>query len=399
MGSRENPMEITAVVRLEGELSHAEVLSLVDARLQGFPRLRSRIAPHFSGLHWVEAARFDPAVHVRPARCPPPREGSHEVALAELVSSLASQRLDERAPLWVLHVVDGVPGSTTLVARFHHVVADGLALLQVLHALCDEGAAGARLLPPPASVAEAQRSELEGARRLAQLITSWPDPPTALRTPPSPHKRLAWSSPLPLGELRAIARRHGVRTHEVVLGLCTGAIHRVMGRVDESLVVRAMVPISLRRRDDQDLGNHFASVFLPLPLGLRDPRERLLTVAGATRDARAHFGKGTGVRLLGLVGGIGARLERAAVQWLSARASLVVSNLPGPTEALHVGGHRVEALVGFAPVTASLSFGVTVVGHAGELRAGVVVGSQRGLDPWAVTRAMETELEALVALA
>lgn len=392
MGSRENPMEITAVVRLAGEISLAEVRALAATRLRAFPRLRARVVPHFSGLHWVEEADFEVARHVQAATTAP-----SERALAELVSRLASERLDDRRPLWGLHVVDGMPGSTTLVARFHHVVADGLALLQVLQALCDEGAAGERLLPPPVSVAEERRSELEGARRLARLITSRPDPSTVLRRPPSVHKRVAWSAALPLDDLRGIARRHGVRTHEVVLSLCTGAVHRAMGAVDPSLVVRAMVPISLRRRDDRDLGNHFASVFLPLPLGLRDPQARLATIAGATRDARAHFGKGTGVRLLGLVGGIGARLERAAVQWLSARASLVVSNLPGPTEPLHLGGHRVQALVGFAPVTASLSFGVTVVGHAGELRAGVVVGSADGLDPWSVTAAVDVELEALLA--
>lgn len=392
MGSEDNPMEITAVVRLEGALGQRALLGRVEERLVRIDRLRARVVPTRSGARWVEDPHFDVAGHVHAVGCPAPRD---ERALGDLVSDLASQRLDPRAPLWSLHVVDGAPGGTAIVARFHHVVADGLALLQLLYTLGDGDGASVRPPPPAASVAEERRSELAGALRLVRLVTSWPDPPSPLRAPPLPRKRVGWSAPLPLVDVRARARAHGVRTHEVVLSMVAGAVRRSMGPVSPSLVVRAMVPISLRRSDDRGLGNHFASVFLPIPIGIEDPVVRLRAIAGATADARAHLGKGTGVRLLGLVGGVGAELERAALRWLSVRASLVVSNLPGPPRPLHLLGHRVTSLVGLAPVTASLSLGVTVLGHGGALSAGVAVGNPRGLDPWAIAEALPAELAAL----
>lgn len=392
MGSLDNPMEITAVIRVDGDLGRRELLGRVEERLLRIHRLRARVVPTRSGARWVEDPHFDLAAHVHALGCPLPRD---ERALGELVSDLASQRLDPRAPLWSLHVVEGAPGGTAIVARFHHVVADGLALLQLLYTLGDDRSASFRPPPPKASVAEERRSEVAGALRLARLVTSWPDPPSPMRAPPVPRKRVGWSAPLPLADVRARARAHGVRTHEVVLSMVAGAVRRAMGPVSPSLVVRAMVPISLRRSDDRGLGNHFASVFLPIPIGVEDPGERLRIVSGATADARAHLGKGTGVRLLGLVGGVGAELERAALRWLSARASLVVSNLPGPRQTLHLLGHRVTSLVGLAPVTASLSLGVTVLGHGGSLCAGIAVGNPRGLDPWAIADALPLELGAL----
>ena len=63
--------------------------------------------------------------------------------LYDLVSDLASTPLDPARPLWQFHLVDRYAGGSAWIARIHHCYADGIALVKVLLAMTDEGAAAA----------------------------------------------------------------------------------------------------------------------------------------------------------------------------------------------------------------------------------------------------------------
>jgi hypothetical protein len=64
---------------------------------------------------------------------------SERAALQERVGVLASEPLDPRRPLWQFHLIDGYEGGSALIARVHHCIGDGIALISVMMAITDGG--------------------------------------------------------------------------------------------------------------------------------------------------------------------------------------------------------------------------------------------------------------------
>jgi diacylglycerol O-acyltransferase len=62
-----------------------------------------------------------------------------EQALQQRLGELAMQPLDARYPLWDFRLVEHYDGGSALVARIHHCIADGLALISVIQSLVDGG--------------------------------------------------------------------------------------------------------------------------------------------------------------------------------------------------------------------------------------------------------------------
>jgi len=48
-----------------------------------------------------------------------------------------STPLDTTKPLWHVHLIDGYGGGSVVLARIHHSIADGIALVRVMLSLTD----------------------------------------------------------------------------------------------------------------------------------------------------------------------------------------------------------------------------------------------------------------------
>ena len=70
-------------------------------------------------------------------------EAAAQQALQERVATLAMQPLDPDHPLWHFELIEQHDGGSALIARIHHCIADGIALISVMMSLVDGGA-----LPP-----------------------------------------------------------------------------------------------------------------------------------------------------------------------------------------------------------------------------------------------------------
>src|SRR5262245_20722570 len=124
MSTPENPMLITAVLRLGGPLRLDEFLALVDSRLFVHERLRAKIER--SGLkqtpRWCRVETV-PRPHVERVEL---GEGGD---LPALVSPLMREPFDPRLPPWRAWLVAENGGGAALVFRIHHAIADGRSLL------------------------------------------------------------------------------------------------------------------------------------------------------------------------------------------------------------------------------------------------------------------------------
>ena len=153
--------------------------------------------------------------------------------------------LDRNRPLWHIYLVDGFGDGAAMITRMHHCIADGIALAQVMLSLTDSapdaehrpgrrptpGRAGGRPHRPgqpgagwragAARLAIARRTPGRGAaspprhtapasparsaatpRPRSRLLLTPADAATAIKGDPGVSRRVAWTAPLSLHEIK-----------------------------------------------------------------------------------------------------------------------------------------------------------------------------------------------------
>ena len=395
MDTVENPMVITAVVRVEGALDAGTLLALVEDRILIHERLRSRIE-HTGLLHrtpcWREA---DTDARDQVTRVVLAPLHASEGDLTELVSDLMAQPLDPERPPWHLWLVDCGNGGSVLVFRIHHAIADGIGLLHLLFGFSDEGEGTilpqARSTPP-----STDRGRIKRAAALARLMFRRSDPP-CLAGALSGYKRIAWTAPIDLEKLHRAAHAADAHINDVLLGILAGALRDLIvldGDVPD--VLHALVPVSLGH-DAHALGNHFVSVFVPLPVGLTSATARVHAARDAMREARAQSGVPLGRTLVAGASLAGRHAEQAAVRVLSRKASLVATDLAGPPIPLHVAGHLITEVVFAAPAPGSVGLSASAFSYAGQLRVTIASDAAVIREPTRLTSLVEAHADATIA--
>jgi diacylglycerol O-acyltransferase len=135
-----NLMVIDSVLWLSEPLDLEDSRAVIAERLVGrFPVFGCRPVAGEHGHVWEEDPDFDLERHTFEVDLPRPVT---EDAVRTYLSAQKSIPLDRDYPLWQMHVINGIQrpegreGSVVL-CRFHHSIADGIRLTQVLLALCD----------------------------------------------------------------------------------------------------------------------------------------------------------------------------------------------------------------------------------------------------------------------
>src|SRR5215472_5028657 len=132
-----NLMMVTGVLLLDGKVEPRRLRTLLDKRLAPFGRFHQRVVrPRTRGgmPHWQDDAKFAIDNHVSHVALPAP---GGDKALTAFVSEQMSTPLDFTKPLWHVHLIDGYERGSVVLARIHHSIADGIALVRVMLSLTD----------------------------------------------------------------------------------------------------------------------------------------------------------------------------------------------------------------------------------------------------------------------
>lgn len=431
-----NPMMVIGLLVLELPLDREQLRAVVASRFLRFQRFRCVPETDVAHANWVEAPHFELDDHLSCVALPAP---AGQAELESYLGELASTPLNRNRPLWSFHLVEHYRGGSALIVRIHHCYADGVALIQVLLSLCNgppvrepsRAVASPSLAQDivrllPGSIGEALRGstnllqsgmqyllhpnrltdaarEVAGlAENVAHIGVMADDPVTSLKQPLSGVRRAAWAAPIRLDEVRAIGHLLGCSVNDILVSTLAGALRHYLehkGDRLEGLTIRAAVPVNLRTAQDElTLGNRFGLVFVELPIGIRDPLQRLWTVHDfmqqlkGSQQALATFG------LLSAIGMLPAAVEDPAVAIFSAKASLVASNLPGPQEPLLLAGIPVSQVLFWVPQAGSIGTGVSMLTYCGRVHLGVIADRELIAEPAAVINEMAAEFERLVYL-
>ena len=411
-----NLMMVTGVLTLDGPVEVKRLRALLDKRLAPFGRFHERIVRPRSrgGLpHWKDDDRFDIDNHVSHIALPKP---GGDKALRDLVSELMSTPLDATKPMWHVHLVDGYDGASVVIARIHHSIADGIALVRVMLSLTDEtptatrprtrsvrtnssGAGPLDWLPGVMKVVSDPARVAEGAYRLGRLVVLPPDPRTAFKGDLGRRKRAAWSKAIPLDDFKAIGKAFEVTVNDVLVATATGALRRYLeqrGEPIDGLEIRASVPVNLRPVEQaHKLGNSFGLVFLTLPVGVSDPIKRLRAIKKEMDELKRSPEALVAFGVLNVMGFAPVEVERLGLRFFGSKATAVLTNVPGPREPLYLAGRKLERAMFWVPQSGRLGLGISILSYAGGVMLGVATDEGLVPDPEKIVDGFEREFKAL----
>jgi diacylglycerol O-acyltransferase len=441
MDSDSNLMMINGVWTLAPGIDWQTLCERVQERMLQYPRFRQRVVEDAAGATWVDDRDFDIAAHVVREHLPRKRGQTPQQALQQRVGELAMQPLDGRRPLWQFHLVedfvgeDGQRGSA-LIVRIHHCIADGIALISVTMSLVDGGsgppqrkrrrqpeathddwvaesllrpladmagkamglagdgaARSLHLLREPEKLIEQGLAHSADAARVAYQLLSdaaalalMPDDSaTRLKGQPGRHKRVAWCPPIPLEEVKAVGRALNCSINDVLLACVAGAIGeylRTQGDDPTGQEIRAMIPVNLRPIEEAwKLGNRFGLVPLVLPIGIANPvervyavRERMAALKGSTQPLLAFA-------MLAVAGMLLKPAQDALLNLFGRKTTAVMTNVPGPSEAMTLCGARVTQCMFWVPQSGDIGLGVSILSYGGGVQFGVITDTELCPDP------------------
>jgi WS/DGAT/MGAT family acyltransferase len=311
-------------------------------------------------------------------------EANPPAARPEAAASAVRPRAASEGGDWFSRL--GIPGAGLLGQAY----AQGAAFV--------ERAVG--MTKNPEEAAELARHALGIAGELARVALLSDDPPTRFKGRLGAQKIAAWTEPLPLAEVKAVSRALGCTVNDLLLSTAAGALGSYLRRHGEDtdgLSIRAAVPVNLRDpAAAASLGNYFGLVFLELPIGIRDPLERLYAVHAAMNQLKGSYQPLLTLGLMAALGRLPATVEAAAIDLLSTKASAVATNVPGPQQPLYLAGGRIGRLIFWVPQSGAIGLGISILSYAGHVQFGLIADALRVPDPDEVTALFVAEFENVV---
>jgi len=135
MDTPENLMVIEGIITLAGPVDFDRLADVLQHRLVDRYPVFSQVVVEASnpmGMpHWQDDPDFSITHHLHHAKLAKPGD---EAALQAFVERKMQEPIDRSRPLWHFYVIDGYQGGSVVVSRFHHALADGIALAEVASA-------------------------------------------------------------------------------------------------------------------------------------------------------------------------------------------------------------------------------------------------------------------------
>ncbi len=354
---------------------------------------------------WVEDDRLDIEYHARRSGLPSP---GGERELGVLVSRLHGLPIDFSRPPWEMHLIEGLRGGRfALYTKMHHALIDGFTANKMLaRSFSTDPTERTPLLfhqprpersapdEPTVSVLRSAwsslRTQIEAAGEvtgtlrdlIVALASGDPEVAEPLRAPNSilngriGRSRRFATQQYDLQLILDLARAAGGTLNDLVLAMCAGALRRFLLELkalpDRPLI--AMLPVSLRPKDDPGGGNAVGALLVTLATNLADPKARLEAIISATRRAKARLQKLSRPAMMQLsaltMAPSGLMTITGTMGRVAPQFNLCISNVPGPKQQLYFRGAALEAVYPLSVPIHGQALNITCQSYAGRLNFG-----------------------------
>ena len=415
----EAPMHIGSVSVFEGEIPFAEFVGNVQSKIHLLPRYQQKVIPDpFTIGHptWEFDPNFDIRNHIFHLQLEAP--GTEE-ELSELSSRLMATMMNREKPLWDVYIVHGLEGgNSAMIARVHHCMVDGVSGVDLLKIVLDMTPKPSPPPPPPKEKIPYQRPDpmrgffdslletaQEGMNRwmefqrgllnLAETLSKddsqsrWMNLQNSLPALARPVsllpfnkqckgvKKHVWNR-FSFAEARAIRSALGGTVNDVVLTVLSGAVSRYAELHNQQIAgrnLRVMVPVSLRREDQQGaLGNLVSLMPVEIPLDIKDPIERMRYISQKTGEMKSAK-VAEGINLFTALMSTMPAPVQAFVGSIAATPippfNMVCTNVPGPQIPLYAAGKRMIHYYPYVPVGYAIGAGCAIMSYDQNLYFGL----------------------------
>ncbi|MGW7679368.1 WS/DGAT/MGAT family O-acyltransferase [Kribbella sp. NPDC054772] len=354
---------------------------------------------------WEQDDEIDLEYHVRLSALP--RPGRYR-ELFELTSRLHGTLLDRHRPLWEMYLIEGVEGRRfAIYSKIHHSMIDGVTALRwmqdtlttdpdrigmpatyALPPKATEPRPGAGWLPSMARIpGGAMRTltdlaglPLAGLQSLLHSTMPFQAPKTIFNQGVTGARRFAAQS-WPIERLEKVRAITGATLNDVLLAMCSGALRNYLLELDAlpDKALTAMVPVSLRGRDDAPGGgNSLSTLIADLATDLADPERRIRRIMASTARAKRVLSGLSPLQNL-IVGalGFGVAGPAAVLPGVAGRTTppynVVISNVPGPTESpLYWNRSRLLGMYPASIVLNGQALNISVTSYDQQLHFGLI---------------------------
>lgn len=308
---------------------------------------------------------------------------------------------DGEKPLWVFHrIVNAGTGLSGLLIRIHHVIGDGISLVNAMsRILTDEFGSPININIPDGKISakdsgkDAERPPPPGFFQVAKsaldiltLPVSKYDSKTFF-APEDPAKKKMTKKiksivfpTVKLEFIKSIKNKAHVTVNDVLLSIFTGALWRycenrkdpaTQGKAAAKLSTRCLMPVSLPRPSEQysnpvtALRNFFVMVSIPIPFQPLSAKERLYKCHATTSALKRSPTPGVQMWLQNFLPNIlpQAFQQKTAFDIFS-RHTCVFSNVPGPADLISLCG---EQVVGMQILFPNILPNVILISYAGAI--------------------------------
>jgi WS/DGAT/MGAT family acyltransferase len=447
MDNEVNLMMIVGVWLLTPAITLDALRERIADKLLKYGRFRQKAVADAMGANWVPDDDFDISHHVVAAALHARPGESRRHALQRLCGELAMTPLDPARPLWQFHLIDDYEGGSALIARIHHCIGDGIALISVMMSITDGGSDPPKrrrkgpdtgeadwltdtVLKPISGLAikaismygsglsqaidrmgagdpmqggmDMARTGLKVAGDVAALALMSDDSPTLLKGKPMGVKVVAWSEPMPLDQVKTIGRGLGCTVNDVLLSCVAGAIGahlQARGQDPEGKEIRAMVPVNLRPLEKAwQLGNRFGLAPLVLPVGIANPVQRAYAVRQRMADLKGSYQPLLAFAVLAASGLFIKPVQDAVLGMFARKATAVMTNVPGPAVPLRFCGATLRQTMFWVPASGDVGVGVSILSYGGGVQFGLITDARLCPDPQDIIDRFEPEFERLLYL-
>jgi len=409
-----NLMVINGLMFFESPMKRATLEDILNNRLLKFKRFRQRITEKkwFLGTpRWETVPQVDMNYHLQEITLPDPGD---DATLRKVVDQWLSKPLSYDYPLWQVLLIHNYKSGAVVYVRIHHCIADGIALVKLLLSLRDDDNdmepnhffrkmkfdKRLKLFSQKKSFLGKVIQFLLEAFSIIRLALYKPDPRTIFKGKLGVEKCAAWSDAIPLREIKEIGKANQATINDVVLSAVSGALHQYMKEKDapisEDLNIRAAVPFNLRDPEEElELGNNFGLIFLSLPVGIKDPLQRLEALKVRSRQLKQSPQPLGVLGVLGLIGRLPHVFEKLVVQFFGTKLTAIMTNVPGPPEAVKIANNKIDRILFWVPQSGRAGMGVSIFSYCEKIWLGI--STDKGLvpDPERLIELYYQELERL----
>jgi diacylglycerol O-acyltransferase / wax synthase len=425
----------------------ADLTALIEGKLPLVARYRQKVRFVPGGLGhpvWVDDPHFNLDYHVRHSALPPPGTVQD---LENLMGRLMSQELDRHRPLWEVWMVEGLPDDRwAMITKAHHCMVDGVSGTDLMAVLLDRDPAAARVAVEPWTPAPepsdfqltVQALSRLGGRPAREFLaqpfaglhprTAWsqaksvaaglqsfgarltaPGEVVSVEGSIGPNRRWA-AGRCAFSDVKDIRSAFGGSVNDVVLAAVTGAFRRVLverGDPVDNVVLRSLVPVSVRHADDHAWNNQVSLILADLPVGIADPVERLGAVQQQMQELKASHQVTAGEAVIAtaeflppILLSLGARAVMSVMRKSPQRTiNTVTTNVPGPQFPLYALGREMLEYLPFVPLSEGIRIGVAILSYNGRLTFGVTGDYDTAPDVHFMAEQIEAEVKRLRARA